>query len=378
MKKSLFIVMLITVTMLSFVGCDGPAAAPDKKEKKEADSIPVEVTTVTRGDISAYFTGTASLEADNEAQVVAQVSGVVEKILVEEGDHVKEGQIMAQLDDDKFSLDLTYAEAKLNQLKNEYKRNEELFQKKIISAEVFERSRSDFEMQKASVGTSRLMKAYTSIKAPFTGVVGERMIKKGNMVTVNQACFHIADFDPLLAVLHVPEKELSKLKKNQQGIFDVDAIPGAPFYGKILRISPVINSKTGTFKVTLAVKDKEGRLKHGMFARIRVIYDVHADTLLLPKDAVLTEGSESVVFVVKDNKAQRKAIGVGYINRTDMEITSGLETGDTVVRSGIGGLKDGSVVEILGAEKKETETKDKENKDENKDENKSKETQSKN
>ncbi|NIM15643.1 MAG: efflux RND transporter periplasmic adaptor subunit [Candidatus Aminicenantes bacterium] len=354
-KKEQFIpiilVMVITIGLVGFVGCGSePAAnAQEKKDKEKEEAIPVEVTTVEKGNIFAYFSGTASLESENEARVVAKVGGVVEKIFVEEGDRVRAEQVLAQLDDDKAALDLAEAEARLKQLESEFKRKEELYQKKIISTEIFERIKSDYEMQKAKVGQARLIKEYTSIRAPINGVIAERMIKVGNMVPLHEPCFHITDFDPLLAILHVPEKDMSKLKKNQKGVIQVDALPGEDFSGKILRISPVVDPQTSTFKVTVAVTDPEEQLKAGMFARVRIAYDVHNDTNLVPKDAVLTEGNESVVFVVdpKENTAQRKVVEIGYVNTTHMEITGGVNPGDTLVQTGIGGLKDGSKVDVL-------------------------------
>lgn len=345
-KEHFLLVFLMTAVILSLVGCTSQSIAR-AEEKKQEEAIPVEVTAVVKGSVSAYFTGTASLEAENEATVVAKVGGVVERIFVEEGDKVKKEQVLAKLDDDKLALDLAEAEARLKQLENEFKRNKELHQKNIISTEIYERINSDFEMQKAKVAQARLMKDYTSIRAPISGVTAERLIKVGNMVPQNEPCFHITDFDPLLAVLHAPEKEMIKLEENQKAILEVDALPNETFTGKILRISPVVDPQTGTFKVTVAVNTPGGKLKPGMFSRVRIVHDVHSDTLLLPKDAVLTEGNESVVFLVKDNIVQRKIVEIGYVNTTHMEIKAGLALGDTVVQTGIGGLKDGSKVEIL-------------------------------
>lgn len=353
-KKERLVLIAVTVMLAitGLVGCGSQAVVNAQEEKKEdSEAIPIEVTTVEKGNISAYFTGTASLEAENEATVVAKVTGVVEKLYVEEGHRVKANQVMAQLDDDKLALDLKEAQARLKQMESEYKRKKELFQKNIVSTEDYERARSDFEMQKTKVEQAKLLKDYTSIRAPFGGIVAERMIKVGNMVPLHEACFRVTGFEPLLAVLHVPEKDLRKLLKDQPAVLELDALPGEPYTGKILRISPVVDPKTGTFKVTVAVTGHKGTLKPGMFSRVKVAYDVHADTLLLPKDAVLTEGNESVVFVVnkKENTVQRKVIKVGYINTTHLEIASGLELGDIVVQTGIGGLKDGSKIEILTA-----------------------------
>jgi len=380
-KKKIFLtMMLLGISLIMMVGCGGNNNTAKADQDKEKTVIPVEACAIKTGTISAYFKGTATLEAENEAQVVAKTSGVVENILVEEGDRVKAGQILAKLDDDKVSLDLEEAQVRLKQLENDYKRSQELFQKNIISEEAFDRSKSDYEMQKTKTDLARLLKEYTSICAPISGVISRRLIKTGNMLTQNQPCFQISDFDPLIAILHVPEKELIKLKPSQDAKLSVDALPEQIFSGNILRISPVVDPETGTFKVTVAVKDPYEKLKPGMFARVDIVYDEHHHTLLAPKEAILTEGDETVVFLVTNEEkkvedkntsdklspqttntkpdptvdnnkkiktARRTSIEVGYINTTHIEILNGLKDGDIIVQTGIGALKDGSTIEIL-------------------------------
>lgn len=374
--------MCTVFIIVGLTGCgSGSNSGPKKSAKKKNDAIPVEVTKVKRGSISAYFTGTASLEPEGEARVVSKVSGEVKQIFVEEGDKVKENQILAKLDDDQLKLNLEEATARLNKLEKDFKRYKELYDKKIVSAEAYEQARADYDMQKTKVGQAKLQVGYTSIKAPISGVIATRFIKKGNMLPVNSDCFHISDFDPLHAILHVPEKEMSKLQKNQQAKLTVDALPDDVFTGKILRISPVVDPQTGTFKVTIEVDDEEEKLKPGMFSRVRIVYDQHLDTMLVPKDAILVEGDESVVFVVreefkkeeedkkggdknsdknsigkkKEPKKEKKKVTVarrvivktGYINTLNTEVIKGIKVGDVVVHTGIGALKDGSQVDIL-------------------------------
>jgi len=213
------------------------------------------VTHVSQGDISAYFTGTATLEAAEEAVVVARVSGIVQELLVEEGDFIKAGQTLARLDGEKLTIELAQRESNLHKLESDYMRNQELFIKKLVSAEIFESSKFEFLTQKAAFDAAKLDLDYTAIKAPISGVVSERLIKVGNMLPMNQPTFRTTDFEPLLAVMHVPERELQKLHKGQSAKIIVAAIPNTEFSGKIKRISPVVDPTTGTFKVTIEVND---------------------------------------------------------------------------------------------------------------------------
>jgi membrane fusion protein (multidrug efflux system) len=338
----LALIMMITLP----IGC-GSDADSKAADEEETAAIPIEASLVDIGDISALFSGTASLEAENEATVVAKVSGVVKKLFVEEGDFVKQGKVLAKLDDEQLLFRRNQARANLDKLYNEYNRNKELFEKNLISADTFDKIKYEHQAQKAAYDLATLELNYTEIRAPINGVISERFIKAGNMIRVNQATYRITDFDPLNAILFVPERHMSKLAKGQSVELTVDALPDKIFTGYIERISPVVDPSSGTFKVTVEVKDPQRNLKPGMFGRIDITYDVHKHTLLIPKEAVLTEDKESAVFIVHDSVAYRQIVIPGYNNATHLEIKSGLKKGDTVVTIGHNSLKDSSKVKII-------------------------------
>lgn len=343
--QSLGLLTMVSVALLN-IGC-GKDSNSMTKDKKDVAAIPVAVAQVGTGNIAAYFSGTATLEAEGDASVVAKVGGVVKQILVEEGGYVKAGQVLAKLDDERLAVQLAQAEANLNKLESDFRRNEELFNKKLVSAEVYQRAKFEYESQKAAFEMTKLDHDYASIRAPINGVVTERMIKVGNMVLPNTPTFRITDFDPLLAVLHVPEREMSKLRVGQPASLTVDAISGTDFTGRIARVSPVVDPTTGTIKVTVEVRDPSRQLKAGMFGRVNVVHDMHTNTLLVPKGAVVAEDAESAVFVVQDSVAYRKLVKTGYVNGANIEVLEGLKAGEKIVTTGQGSLKDSSKVEIV-------------------------------
>lgn len=337
------LLMLSGVCLLP-MGC-GSNTAAEQSDGEESLAIPVEITPVIQGDIAAYFSGTAPLEAEEETEVVAKVGGVVETLYVEEGDLIEAGQPLAKLDDEKFIVQVEQAKANLQKLENEYIRSEELYKKNLISAEEFQRAKSEYEYQKASFDLVKLDLHYAVIRAPIRGLVAERMIKVGNMVLANQPTFRVTRPDPLLAILYVPERQIGKLEKGQKASMRIDAIPDGSFTGRVERISPVVDPTTGTVKVTVEIRNPSRRLKPGMFARIDITHDIHANTLLVPKDAVMTEDKASSVFVVEDSTAFHRQVTLGYINTTHVEILSGVRQGDFVVTAGKASLKDSVRVE---------------------------------
>jgi len=349
MKKTLnWLLFLSFVSLLAFHwGCGENSHSSTNGKKEEVLVVPVEVAAVINGDIAAYFTGTAMVEAEEETEVVAKVGGVIEKIMVEEGDYVEAGDILAKVDDEKISVQLAQAKANLNKLESTYDRNKNLHKKNLVSTEEFQEVQYEYEHQKATYDLAELDLKYTSITTPISGIVAERLIKVGNMILPNQAVFRVTGLNPLIAVLHIPERQMGKLRVGLKTQLMIDAMERTELKGRIKRISPVIDPETGTVKVTVEVNDPSRKLRPGMFARIKIIYDVHANSILLPKDAVMSEDRESAVFVVRDSLAIRQSIRIGYINTSYVEVLEGLVPGDTVVTTGKGSLKDSTRVDIV-------------------------------
>ena len=322
----------------------------EDKEDEETASIPVEVAVARRGSIAAAWRGSATLEAEAEAEVVARASGIVESLAVEEGDTVSAGDVLARLDDDQLRIEVTRAKANMDKLTADFARAKQVYAEKIISLEAFDRIRFDLQAAKAAYDLAQLNLKYSTIRAPITGVVSARHIKVGNLVNVNTPAFHIIKFDPLLAVLHVPEREIYKLKKQQTADLSFDAYPGETFTGVVTRINPVVDPGTGTVKVTVEMNDSaQPKLKPGMFGRVLIFYDRHDDTLIIPGEAIVTEDARDAVFVIKAGKATRTPVVVGFSQGGDVEILEGIEDNAVVVTTGQTSLREDSLVEFVDA-----------------------------
>lgn len=349
MKKIViwFTLGLIGFSTATLSSCSTETQSKNVSDEDSTTAVPVEIATANTGDLSAYYSSTAVLEADEQAMVVAKVRGLVRNLYVEEGDFVDAGAVLAQLEDEQLRLETQKAKATMDRLENELDRKEELHQKQLISAQEFENAKYEYQVQKSDYELAQLQLEYSKIRAPISGVISQRMVRIGNMINIDQEVFQITDFDPLLAVLNVPEYEMNKLKKEQSASIQVDAIAGETFEGKVLRISPTVDPETGTFKVTVSVKDKTYQLKPGMFGRVRIIYDTHQDALMIPKNAVMSEDGTHSVYIVNDKLAYRRIIRPGYTNGDKIEVLQGLSPSDTVVTIGQSSLQDSALVEII-------------------------------
>ena len=328
---------------------DASAAKAGKDVKADA-LVPVEVAQVAKRPITASYNGTASLEAPNEAQVVAKTSGVLLKLLVEEGDQVRAGQVLAKIDPERPRLEVQRAEALLRKLEAEMNRSKELYDRKLVAADLYEKIRFDVATQKAAYDMARLELSYTDIVAPIDGVIAQRSVKLGNLIQLNSSLFRLIDARELQAVLNVPERELATMQAGAPVAMQVDALPGKTFAGVIDRVSPVIDAGSGTFRVTCAFKS-DNQLKPGMFGRIGVVYDERADALTVPRAALLEDQGETAVFAIRDNIAVRVPVQLGYLSGDLAEIRSGLSEGESVVTAGKITLRDGTKVEVLNATK---------------------------
>ncbi|NOT89715.1 MAG: efflux RND transporter periplasmic adaptor subunit [Lysobacter sp.] len=344
----------ILVSCLALTACksgaDGDAdkAKAEAEEKKAQDAVPVEVARVSRRAIAASYTGTAPLEARGESQVVAKTSGVALQVLVEVGQQVRAGQVLIRLDSDRAALQAAQSAAQMRKLEANYHRSLQLSKQQLVSANDLDQLKFDLENARAVNRLANLEMSYANVTAPISGVIAERSIKAGNFVQINTPIFRIVDTSRLEATLNVPERELATLKAGLPVQLQVDALPGRPFQGRVDRVAPVIDSGSGTFRVICAF-ESGGLLQPGMFGRIKIDYDQRADALVVPRVALLDDEGDPAVFAVKSGKAARVPVKLGYIDGQWAEIRSGLAEGAQVVVAGKTALRDGTLVQVLGA-----------------------------
>ena len=319
------------------------------ESEEEKPAIPVETALATRGDVYASYTGTAPVEAFQDATVIAKVGGEVREILVEEGDFVKAGQILARLDGDRLRLEQKQTEANLHKLERDHNRNLDLSERGLISAGDFEKIQYEMEALSATNDLAKLQLSYADIRAPISGVISERFIKVGNTLEIENQAFQVTSLEPLISYLHVPEREFRRIAAGQSVAMFVDAVEGTSFEGVVARVSPVVDPLTGTFKITVEVSDETQRLKPGMFARLAIVQDVHVNVLQVPRSALIDDAGQTSIFVVEDNIAHERFVETGYSNDGRIEVAAGLSDSDEFVVVGQAGLKDGAKVSIIGA-----------------------------
>ena len=315
----------------------------------EEAAIPVKTAAVARGDISSYIETHARLEAERWVTVVARTQGTLEELLVEEGDRVGEGQLLARLDKAELSLRVEQDEVALRQARASHSRRQALFERQLLSEEEYENARNQLANAEVALKESRLNLAYADIRAPIAGLLMQRNVEVGDLVRASEELFAVADLEPLLARIRIPEKRVRQVQVGQRAEITAAGSEEEPVAAQVRMINPGIDPQSGTVKVTLEVSGGTG-LKPGMFVTVRLITDVHAGTLVIPKKALVLETDEDDVFVIGEGRARRRGVELGYVSGDLVEVVSGLAEGEEVITIGQQGLKDGSAVRTVGSE----------------------------
>jgi len=332
-------------------GCGvGEAGVADDQPLETTTPVPVQTATPYRSDIYATYAASASISSDADAPATARVAGEVVELVVEEGDRVAAGQILARLDGKRLRLDMLAAEANLRRAQKEYQRNIDLHQRGLVSTSMFEGLQFDLASLQATYDLKRLDYEYSNIRATISGVVSSREVKPGENLTVGQVAFRITDTSELIAYLQIPQAELNKFYAGHSATVAVASMPETDFPATIIRISPTIDARNGTFRATAIIDNAAGELAPGMFGRFTIAYEKHANALLIPTQALLGEDDEATVYVVRDGEVVRRSIKVGIEEKGRVEVLSGLREDDQVVVVGHLGLRDGSKVLVDSAE----------------------------
>lgn len=339
--------LLLAVGLLA-AGCSQGKKGDTDKKKDAVAAIPVEVQPLRRGPIESTLATFATLEAEQEVKVLARTANRVVELKVEEGDAVARDAILVRLDDANQQVAVAKAENALAKSRVEYQRLAALHSQKLISDQVHTDAQFELKQLELALEDARRELDYTVIRAPLAGTITRRLVKLGDLVTNGQHLFDVIDFESLVARIYVPEKTLGSLATNQLARVTVTALGGRTFEGRVRRIAPTVDSKSGTVKVTVGF-DTVGPLRPGMYVDVELVLSQKSDALLLSKRAVVLDGDQRYAFRLgNDRKVERLLIEPLASDRLHLEPSAGFQEGDLVVVAGQTGLKDGARVRIPG------------------------------
>jgi membrane fusion protein (multidrug efflux system) len=326
-------------------GSGGAEAAP-AAGGPPGETVPVAVVEAEIGVASSNYGTTAVLEAENHAQILARTTGVVRRLLREEGDLVQAGEVLIELEDDGAALRVRQAEVQLDKAEALHARAKSMREMGMLSDQEFESQDNDLHLREAELDLARLDLSYTRVVSPFAGRVVRRHVDLGANVTPGTALADVMDVTPLLALVHVPANRMGFVKPGQSVKIRLDST-GTDLDGVVRLVSPIVDPGTGTVKVTVEIMKYPPATRPGDFAQIQIVTARHDDAILVPSRAIFEEQGQSILFVVQEGKAVRRVVKSGFVDGENTEILEGVVAKDLVVVKGQRDLRDGLSVEIL-------------------------------
>ena len=383
----------LAVSALSVSACSSSNATVSAEAKPE----PVAITTATVEErpIDRFLRVTGSLAADEQAEVSAETTGRVVDTPVERGTRVAQGTVLARISATEASAQLDEAEANAAQIaarlgltveqtfdvkrvpdvmnakasldwaESEFARMKSLLDQKVVSQSEFDQRRTQVEAARqqyqmaensaqqsyrslqaarARVALARKSVADTTVRAPFAGLVAERLVSTGDYVTRGTRVATVVRIDPMRVELTVPEQSVALVRVGQPVRLTVDAYPNEIFDAKVRFVSPAVRADQRALTVEAVAANPGGRLKPGLFATASIQQPQGPVALLVPASAVETLSGTSRIYVVKDNKIEERIVTIGDRLDNLVEVTSGVRKGEVIASEPRGRLTDGLAV----------------------------------
>jgi len=312
----------------------------------------VEIELVKRGSVSRTSVIAGMLEPIRTVGVNAQLSGVLLKLNAEEGHRVRQGDVLAEIDARELEAQSRSAEASLKFAQSTVERSEQLFKQQILTAAELERDRASYESAKATSEQLKTRLGYARVVAPISGIITDKRIEAGDVVSNSTRIFTVADVSTLVTRVQVSELEVSTLRAGDVVPLTVDALGSQKVAGHIRRIFPSADSATRLVPVEVALSGRQlDGLRPGYTVRATFALDKRDDALLVPSRAVSGPAGARAVYIVRGGQIERKAVRVGSDMAGLSEIIEGVAEGDSVIVSGTSTLREGAkarIVEPLG------------------------------
>jgi RND family efflux transporter MFP subunit len=359
------------------------------QERAEAAPIPVKAVPARRGDLVISLKSPGEAYTGMQIAIKAEVEGVVKNLYAAEGRHVKENEILLELDDLPFRLDLEKTDAlrlkalsdlfveksfappedkpnpalmaKLKEKEAAYKKAAEAFRQGALSPEDFDQAQKDYELAMIEAGakrdeimaatkgvtqaevdakTAKLRLAKTVIRAPFAGIITDLKISPREHIDPGRELFTLVNISRIRVKARVLESEIGKMKVGRSVDLRFSAYPGKVFKGTVEAIAPIVNSEDKTCAVHIAVNNPTEEIKPGMHAEVEIAAEVYRERLLVPQAAILVRGGRKLVFVVEGDLAKWRYVTVGLESEDFAEILPSdrpeemVKEGDLVITEG--------------------------------------------
>ncbi|MET0442192.1 MAG: efflux RND transporter periplasmic adaptor subunit [Casimicrobiaceae bacterium] len=314
-------------------------------------TVTVEASKVGQQAMPQTITAVGSLRSDESITVRPEVAGRIAAIGFQEGQRVAKGATLVRLDPAINAAEVQQSRANLKLAQSKYERAIDLAKSNFISGQAKDEAENNLRVAEAGLQLAEAKLAKTEIKAPFSGIIGLRVVSVGDYVKEGADVVNLESIDPLKVDFRVPEIYMKQVQVGQSLQVQLDALPGKTFEGKVFALNPLVDAAGRSIVIRAMVRNQDTSLRPGMFARVRLITKDEQNALVIPEQAIVPQGDEQFVFRVADGRANRVKIDVGQRRDGMVQVTRGLEVNDVIVTAGQMKIRDGVPVNVaVGAQ----------------------------
>ena len=313
----------------------------------QAAPIVVETHTVQTRALADDVSAVGSLVSNESVVLRPEVSGRIEAIRFRDGETVRRGAVLVELDAAVERAELQQARANLTLAESNFRRTQDLFGRKFVSQSSLDDARAKLEVARAGLALAQARLARMQIRAPFDGVVGIRSVSPGDFVKDGDALINLEDIATLKLDFRLPELYLDRVRPGQALELSSDVLPGEVHSATVEAIDPLVDAQGRAVRLRASLVNPEMRLRPGVFARVRLILAERAEVPVVPEAALVpAPGNTQFVYRVEDGKVQRVSVTTGQRRDAMVEVVDGLAPGAVVVTAGQLKLRDGAAVKV--------------------------------
>lgn len=324
---------VLIALLVGAAGCGGDGQ-PEPTASPAARSAPVRTVAVEPEDVVETLNLPADLHPDRRAVLAAEVPGTVERLLVDDGDRVAEGELLAAVDTRALEQALAEARAVYERALDDFERAEALYEKRSVTRSDLVAARSEKDVAAARLDSAELQLEKSRLEAPWSGRVAATRVEVGDYVVPGQAMVELVDVDPLKVRAPVPATDVPYVEVGEPVTIRVSSLPGEQIEGRVVRLAAELDPDARTLDLEAEIPNPDGRLRPGMLARLQIPRQRLEGALLIPLDAPIDLEDRKVVYVMAGGVAERRTVRLGATIGERIVVEEGLQPGDRVIVQG--------------------------------------------
>ena len=333
------------------MAANAPAGAPGRGGPPAGFAMPVEAGTVRVGTSQRQVLAVGTIRSNESVIIKPEIAGRITQINFTEGQKLKKGQVLVQLDSSIERAEFAQAQAALVLAKANYERADELVKRNAGTGRALDEARAALRTQEAAVQLSQARLDKFTLVAPFDGMIGLRKVSVGDYVSVGAELVNLEMVDPLKVDFRVPEIFLASLRTGQKAAITIDALSDRKFEAEVFAIDPLVDQSGRAVVIRARVPNPDDVLRPGLFARVLLTIEERKNAVFVAEQSLMPVGDQHFVFKVVDKDGAKVValtkVKIGERRKGEVEIMEGLVTGDTVVTAGLLKIRDGMPIQIL-------------------------------